>query len=233
MVTEEDRQYMWEEYAPEPRWRCNLGIRRRLSPLVDNDEARVRLLNAMLLSLPGSPVLYYGDEIGMGDDPWLPDRDGVRTPMQWDDSETAGFSTALPEDFHLPLIHTFGHGPEHVNVARQMDDPSSLLVWTRAMLGIRRRHPVFGTGEFTDLGAEDMAVMSFLRHDEDETILCLANLSDTDRTVTLTLPQFAGVTGASLIHGQDAQPVEADGTLTVPMPPYGYRWLQMIGEEKP
>ena len=223
---------MWEEYAPESRWRCNLGIRRRLSPLVDNDDAKIRLLNAMLLSLPGSPVLYYGDEIGMGDDPWLPDRDGVRTPMQWDDSETAGFSTALPEDFHLPVIHTFGHDPEHVNVARQMDDPSSLLVWTRAMLGIRRHHPVFGTGEFTDLGGADMAVMSFLRHNEHETILCLANLSDTERTVTLHLPQFAGVTGSSLIHGQDAHPVKSDGTLSVPLWPYGYRWLQMSGEEK-
>lgn len=232
MVTEEDRHYMWEEYAPESRWRCNLGIRRRLSPLVDNDDAKIRLLNAMLLSLPGSPVLYYGDEIGMGDDPWLPDRDGVRTPMQWDDSETAGFSTALPEDFHLPLIRTFGHDPEHVNVARQMDDPSSLLVWTRAMLGIRRHHPVFGTGEFTDLGGPDMAVMSFLRHNEHETILCLANLSDTERTVVLHLPQFAGATGSSLIHGQDVQPVEADGTLIVPLWPYGYRWLQMSVEEK-
>ena len=232
MVTEEERRYMWEEYAPESRWRCNLGIRRRLSPLVDNDDAKIRLLNAMLLSLPGSPVLYYGDEIGMGDDPWLPDRDGVRTPMQWDDSETAGFSTALPEDFHLPVIHTFGHDPEHVNVARQMDDPSSLLVWTRAMLGIRRHHPVFGTGEFTDLGGADMAVMSFLRHNEHETILCLANLSDTERTVTLHLPQFAGVTGSSLIHGQDAHPVKSDGTLSVPLWPYGYRWLQMSSEEK-
>lgn len=208
-----------------------LGYSSSLKPLVDND-AKSRLLNAMLLSLPGSPVLYYGDEIGMGDDLWLSDRDGVRTPMQWDDSETAGFSTALPEDFHLPLIHTFGHDPEHVNVARQMDDPSSLLVWTRAMLGIRRRHPVFGTSEFIDLDGADTAVMSFLRHNEHETILCLANLSDTERTVVLHLPQFAGATGSSLIHGQDVQPVEADGTLIVPLWPYGYRWLQMSGEEK-
>lgn len=231
MVTDEDREYMWEEYAPEPRWRCNLGIRRRLSPLLDSDGAQIRLLNAMLLSLPGSPVLYYGDEIGMGDDPWLPDRDGVRTPMQWDASETAGFSSALPETFQFPLIHTFGHKPEDINVAQQMDDPGSLLVWTRSMLGIRRRHPVFGTGDFTDLGGEDTAVMSFLRHDEEETILCLANLSDTERVVDLHLPQFSGMTGVSLIHGQDSQPVAADGSLAVPMFPHGYRWLLMSMEE--
>lgn len=229
MVTEDEREYMWANYAPEDRMRCNLGIRRRLAPLVDNDEARIRLLHAMLLSLPGSPVLYYGDEIGMGDNPWLPDRDGVRTPMQWDASDSAGFSDAPVERFHLPLIDQFGYRPARVNVARQMEDPSSLLVWLRSMLAIRRHHPVFGTGTFTDLGGDDLAVLAFLRSDGEETLLCLANLSPDDRTAHVCVPDFAGVHPVNLLRDEVFGPVDEKGGLDYDLGPWGYGWVLLEG----
>ncbi len=148
MVTEEERQYMWREYAPDPAMKSNLGIRRRLATLLDGDRARIELLHSLLLSLPGSPFLYYGDEIGMGDDYSLPDRDGLRTPMQWTTGQTAGFSAADPADLYLPVVSAPGFGPDVVNVADQRADGESLLNWIRSMLELRSAHPVLATGAF-------------------------------------------------------------------------------------
>jgi maltose alpha-D-glucosyltransferase/alpha-amylase len=177
MVTEDERAYMYEHYAPDPLMRKNLGIRRRLAPLLDGERARIELLCGLLLSLPGSPVLYYGDEIGMGDAYLLEDRDGVRTPMQWDATPTAGFSEADPATFYLPLVSDPGFAPGRVNVADQRNDESSLLVWVRDMLALRSAHPVFGTGGFIVVACSDPAVFAFLRSGEEETILVVANLA--------------------------------------------------------
>ena len=224
MVSDEDREYMWAEYAPDPRMRCNIGIRRRLAPLVDGDHARVRLLHALLLALPGSPCLYYGDEIGMGDNIWLHDRDGVRTPMQWRDAPGAGFSTAAEAELYLPLIVDPEYDRSMVNVEAQMMDPGSLLQWVRAMLVIRRAHPVFGTGDFTDLGGENTAVFAFLRHDDSETVLCLNNLSAEPQQVTLDLSAFRGRTPRRLARDEFHPPIGAE-PYTLQLPGHGFSWL--------
>ncbi|MGA4668539.1 maltose alpha-D-glucosyltransferase [Propionibacteriaceae bacterium Y1923] len=231
MVTPEDREFMWAQYAPEPRMRANLGIRRRLAPLVDNDPFQIKLLHGLLLSLPGSPVLYYGDEIGMGDNIWLHDRDGVRTPMQWSDEPGAGFSEAHPEQFHLPLVDHPLFGPHAVNVAQQMQDPSSQLMWLRHLLGIRRRFAVFGRGSFTDLGGSNPAVLSFLREDRRHTVLCVNNLTHTDQEFTVHLPDFAGVDARLMLRDDAPVPIEADGTLRLFLHQHGFQWLLLRGRE--
>ncbi len=220
MVSETDRDYMWQEYAPpDPRMKCNIGIRRRLAPLVDGElPPRVHLLHALLLALPGSPVLYYGDEIGMGDNIWLHDRDGVRTPMQWNDGGRGRLLRGRESDFYLPLVQDPGYAKERVNVEQQMLDPGSLLVWLRAMLVIRRRHPVFGLGTFEDLGGgENEAVFAFLRtmpfgsgasHRGDLTgamaVLCVNNLSASPQTITLDLSRFRGPDPVQPAQGRTA-----------------------------
>lgn len=231
MVTEDDRQYMWREYAPDPRMRLNLGIRRRLAPLMGNDPDKIRLMNAMLLSLPGSPVLYYGDEIGMGDDIWLHDRDGVRTPMQWTADPSAGFSTATPDKFFLPLLAD-PYSPQQVNVTDQMADPGSLLVWMRSMLTTRRQFPVFGRGEFIDMGGQNDAVLSFLRVLDDDKhgsqrLLCLNNLSPEEQDVLLYLPDDAGTKPVSLLTSQAMAPIAANGEFHDTLPAWGFAWLDL------
>lgn len=225
MVTEEERQYMWREYAPIERMKCNLGIRRRLAPLVDGDERRIRLLHALLLALPGSPVLYYGDEIGMGDNIWLTDRDGVRTPMQWDATAGAGFSTADPERFTFPLIDSPGYTPAERNVAAQQADPASLLNWLREMLATRREHPVFGLGTFTDLGGDNEAVFAFRREHEGRSVVAVNNLSADPASSTLEADPRA-FSGARRFAGDgEIRPDSA----TVDLPGYGFAWFEVGG----
>src|SRR5690606_4630393 len=180
MVSAEERSAMYGWYAPDPRMRANIGIRRRLAPLLDNSRSEIELINALLLSLPGSPCLYYGDEIGMGDNIWLADRDAVRTPMQWTPDRNAGFSTAAdPGRLYLPVIQSLAHHFTAVNVEAQLVQPTSLLHWVHGMLAVRRRHPVFGTGDFVPLEADSEAVLAFLRRSPDATMLCVANLAST------------------------------------------------------
>lgn len=225
MVTEDERQYMWREYAPIERMKCNLGIRRRLAPLVDGDERRIRLLHALLLALPGSPVLYYGDEIGMGDNIWLTDRDGVRTPMQWDATAGAGFSTADPERFTFPLIDSPGYTPAERNVAAQQADPASLLNWLREMLATRREHPVFGLGTFTDLGGDNEAVFAFRREHEGRSVVAVNNLSADPASSTLEADPRA-FSGARRFAGDgEVRPDSA----TVDLPGYGFAWFEVGG----
>ena len=168
MVSDEERLYLYRAFAQDPEARINLGIRRRLAPLLGNDRRRIELLNALLCSLPGTPVIYYGDEIGMGDNVYLGDRNGVRTPMQWSADRNAGFSRAHPQQLYLPLIvdHEFHH--EAVHVEAQQQNPHSLLNWMRRLLALRRRHPAFGRGDLEFLHPTNHAVLAFVRRHEEE-----------------------------------------------------------------
>jgi len=224
MVTAEDRDYMWSEYAKDPRMKANIGIRRRLAPLLDNDVNTMELFTALLLALPGSPVLYYGDEIGMGDNIWLGDRDGVRTPMQWTPDRNAGFSTATPGRLSLPAIMDPVFGFQSVNVEAQLENSSSLLHWTRRMIQARKRHPAFGLGSFTDLGGSNPSVFSFSRDFGDDTVLCVNNLSRFPQPVELDLRRWEG-----------CQPIEMLGHVRFPeigelpylltLSGYGFYWF--------
>jgi maltose alpha-D-glucosyltransferase/alpha-amylase len=216
MVTEEERAFMYERYAPDPLMRKNLGIRRRLAPLLGGDRRRIELLTGLLLSLPGSPTLYYGDEIAMGDAYLLDDRDGVRTPMQWDSSQNAGFSAAGSEDLYLPLVTAAGYSPTETNVAMQRDDPASLLNWLRALLQLRREHPVLGTGSFHHVPASEAAVFSFERIGAEERILVVANMSD--HTVTTSLETDR--TWVDLIA-----PKRSEVENRLELEPFEFRWL--------
>ena len=192
MVTDEERDYMYNEYAKDPRMRRNIGIGRRLAPLVDNDRRVAELLHAMLFSMPGSPVLYYGDEIGMGDNIYLGDRDGVRTPMQWSPDRNAGFSRADFARLYLPPLMDPVHGFQAVNVEAQMRDRSSMLYWMRRMLAVRKQHPVFGTGSFEVIPSENPSVLAYVRQLGDDIVLCVFNLSRFAQPAELPLQRFEG-----------------------------------------
>ncbi|MBX7233366.1 MAG: maltose alpha-D-glucosyltransferase [Caldilineales bacterium] len=226
MVTPVERQFMWEFYAPEPRMRLNLGIRRRLAPLLGNDRARIELANSLLFTLPGSPVLYYGDEIGMGDNIWLADRDGVRTPMQWSSGPNAGFSSAPASVLSDPVIDDETYGFQRLNVAAQQADPNSLLKWMRELIRVRKAHPAFARGDLRFLDAPDPAVLAFLRADPAETILAVHNLAENRRETRLDLAAFAGQSPVDLFSGQRLPTVAAD-PYALTLPPYGYRWLRL------
>jgi maltose alpha-D-glucosyltransferase/alpha-amylase len=226
MVTPEEREYMWDRFAPDPLMRKNIGIRRRLAPLVDGDRATIELLHALLLSLPGSPILYYGDEIQMGDLYLLDDRDGVRTPMQWEPGPGAGFSSAGPEHLYLPIVDS-EYGPSRVNVEDQLADPHSSLHWVRNMLDRRRAHPVFGTGEFTPVPSSDPAVFSFLRTGEHEMVLVVANLATGERTTTLSLPAVCdGRQFVDLAAGAGAPILDPTGSITLAA--RRFNWLSVV-----
>ena len=201
MVTDEERDYMWAEYATDPRMKANIGIRRRLAPLLDNDRNQIELFNALLLSLPGSPVLYYGDEIGMGDNIWLGDRDGVRTPMQWTPDRNAGFSTCEPARLNLPVIMDTVFGYQATNVEAQLRNTSSLLQWTRRMIAVRKANPAFGLGDFRDLGGSNASVLSYVRTFGDDIVLCVNNLSRFAQPVELDLRDWEGVEPIELLGG--------------------------------
>ena len=226
MVTPDERRFMWDFYAPDPRMRLNLGIRRRLAPLLGGDRDRIELANSLFLTLPGAPVLYYGDEIGMGDNIWLEDRDGVRTPMQWDDTANAGFSTAAPSALGDPVIEDDVFGYRRVNVAAQRGDPGSLLNRMRAMIAVRKACPAFSRGELRLLAPAGVATLAYLRVHADETILAVNNLSDDSQTVDLDLASFAGAQPADLFTGEAVTPVTGD-PYRLELPRYGYRWLRL------
>ena len=229
MVTDEERDYLWNTYAADRRARINLGIRRRLAPLMQRDRRRIELMNALLLSMPGTPVLYYGDEIGMGDNVYLGDRDGVRTPMQWSPDRNGGFSRADPASLVLPPIMDAIYGFDSVNVEAQSRDQSSLLNWTRRMLLLRRGHQAFGRGTFRLLYPSNRKVLVYLREHEGETILCVANLSRTPQAVELDLSGFAGWVPVELT-GPSTFPAIGQLTYLLTLPPYGFYWFQLMSE---
>ncbi|MDN3356872.1 maltose alpha-D-glucosyltransferase [Actinomadura sp. DC4] len=224
MVTDEERDYMYSEYAKDPRMKANIGIRRRLAPLLDNDRNQLELFTALLLSLPGSPVLYYGDEIGMGDNIWLGDRDGVRTPMQWTPDRNAGFSNCDPGRLYLPTIMDPIYGYQAINVESQQNNPGSLLHWTRKMIEIRKRHPVFGVGDYTELSASNPSVLAFVREFGADRVLCVNNLSRFPQPVELDLRRFEGVNPVECMGGVQFPPIgELPYLLT--LPGHGFYWF--------
>jgi maltose alpha-D-glucosyltransferase/alpha-amylase len=228
MVTDDDRDYMWNEYATDPRMKANIGIRRRLAPLLDNDTNQMELFSALLLSLPGSPVLYYGDEIGMGDNIWLGDRDGVRTPMQWTPDRNAGFSSATPGRLSLPVIMDPVFGFQSINVEAQQASASSLLQWTRRMIMVRKQHSAFGRGTFLDLGGSNPSVLSYLREDGDDVMLCVNNLSRFPQPVELDLHQFGGLQPVEMLGGVEFPRIgELPYLLT--LAGYGFYWFRIAG----
>ncbi len=225
MVTSEERAAMYGWYAEDPRMRANVGIRRRLAPLLGNSRAEIELAHALLLSLPGSPCLYYGDEIGMGDNIWLPDRDAVRTPMQWTPDRNAAFSVADPGKLFLPPIQSLVHNFTAVNVESQLATPTSLLHWVRGILEIRRAHPVFGNGTAEILDSSHEAVLAYLRRNREETILCVANLANTARAATVTMPGLGGASVRDVFGGAEFPSVPRDGRYTLTMGARDFFWL--------
>ncbi|HEY5302205.1 MAG TPA: maltose alpha-D-glucosyltransferase, partial [Acetobacteraceae bacterium] len=229
MVTNSERDYLWETYAADRRARLNLGIRRRLSPLLERDRRRVELMNYLLFSMPGTPVIYYGDEIGMGDNFHLGDRDGVRTPMQWSPDRNGGFSRADPASLVLPPIMDPIYGFDAVNVEAQDRDPHSLLNWTRRVLAVRGQHRAFGRGTFRLLYPKNRKVLAYLREHEEETLLCVANLSHTPQAVELDLSGFVGRTPVELNGGSVFPPIGQLSYLLT-LPPYGFYWFLLARE---
>lgn len=228
MVTEEERQYMWDHYAPVPRMRRNLGIRRRLAPLLDNDRRRIELLNGILFSLRGSPIIYYGDEIGMGDNIWLEDRNGVRTPMQWDNSLNAGFSEA--DTLYLPVLDDETYGYQCNNVKKQQEDPTSLWHKVRDILTVRKQYRAFGRGKFIFELPDNDGVLGYWRvyEDEDapaERFLVLANLTDEPQQTTLDLSVFAGTKPVDVLTDK-SWPEITQGVYPLNLAPYGFHWLK-------
>jgi maltose alpha-D-glucosyltransferase/alpha-amylase len=227
MVTDEDRDYMWNEYAKDPRMKLNIGIRRRLAPLVENDRRVMELFHAMLFSLPGSPILYYGDEIGMGDNIFLGDRDGVRTPMQWSPDRNAGFSRAdFAQLYSAPLMDPV-YGYQALNVEGELRDPSSLLHWLQRMLQVRKRHALFGIGSFEVLTAENPSVLAYVREWEGDVVLCVNNLSRFAQPVELSLQRFEGRTPIELL-GRVPFPRIGELPYLLTLGPYGFYWFQIV-----
>ena len=226
MVTDDERDYLWQTYAADRRARLNLGIRRRLSPLLERDRRRIELMNSLLLSLPGTPVIYYGDEIGMGDNIHLGDRNGVRTPMQWSYDRNGGFSRADPAALVLPPIMDPLYGYGAVNVEAQTRDPHSLLNWMRRMLAVRSRHPAFGRGTLTFLYPGNRKILAFLREFEGETLLCVANVAHSHQAVELDLSSFKGRVPVELSAGTPFPPI-GELTYLLTLPPYGFYWFAL------
>jgi maltose alpha-D-glucosyltransferase/alpha-amylase len=226
MVTGKERDYMYQMYAAEPRARVNLGIRRRLATLLENDVNRIKLMNSLLLSMPGSPVLYYGDEIGMGDNIYLGDRDGVRTPMQWRPERNAGFSRADPQRLYLQPIMDAIYGYEAVNVEAQLREPSSLLNWTRRMLAVRKGFHSFGRGRLTFLKPGNRKILAYVREYENEVVLCVANLARTAQPVELDLARFKGRVPVELM-GRTAFPPISDLPYLLTLAGHGFLWFRL------
>ena len=215
MVTSEERQWMWEQYAPQARMKLNLGIRRRLAPLLDNDRRKIELINSLLFTLPGSPITYYGDEIGMGDNIDLPDRNGVRTPMQWDDSPNGGFTTGNPfTDFVKGELDY-----HHLNVAKQLADQNSLFHAISKMIQVRKQHHAFGRGNMEWVLTDNPSLAIYTRKYQDETLLIINNLSDSAQAISL--PKDVQSIYADLLSNAQEQ----IGS-TLKLQPYTYRWLK-------
>jgi maltose alpha-D-glucosyltransferase / alpha-amylase len=231
MVTDDERDYMYFAYSADPRMRINVGIRRRLAPLVDNNRRRIELLNSLLLSFPGTPILYYGDEIGMGDNIYLGDRNGVRTPMQWTSDRNAGFSKCDPARLYLPVVMDPIYGYPVVNVEAQLSDQSSLLHWTRNMIALRKLFQVFGRGALTFLNPSNRKILAYLRELEQsdgfhETVLCVANLSRFAQPVTLDLANYAGYEPVEML-GYVRFPTITREPYSLTLAPYSFIWLEL------
>ena len=229
MVTDRERDYMYQTYANDPRMRINIGIRRRLAPLMENDRPRIELLNSLLFSMPGTPILYYGDELGMGDNVFLGDRDAVRTPMQWTPDRNAGFSRTDPARLYLPPIMDPVYGYEAVNVESQSRSPGSLLNWMKRLISVRRSHKAFGRGTLEFLHPGNRKVLAYLREHEDESILCVANLSRSAQPVELDLSRFRGRVPVEMMGGSSFPPL-GDLPYMLTLPGHSFYWFRLATE---
>jgi maltose alpha-D-glucosyltransferase / alpha-amylase len=226
MVADEERDYMYAEYAKDPRMRINVGIRRRLAPLLDNGRDEIELVHAILFSLPGSPVLYYGDEIGMGDNVHLSDRDGVRTPMHWTGDRNAGFSRADFAQLYLPPLMDPVTGYQAVNVEAQLRSPTSLLRWLHRFIALRKEHPVFGLGTYEPLAPDNPRIFAHVRRYEEDIVLCVHNLARSAQAVTLDLSEFDGLVPMELLGGAPFPAVTRERYLLT-LGPRGFYWFTL------
>src|SRR5437870_4222598 len=229
MVTADERDYMYLAYSADPKMKINVGIRRRLAPLMENDRRRIELLNSLLFSFPGTPIIYYGDEIGMGDNIYLGDRNGVRTPMQWNADRNAGFSRTSPARLYSPVIMDPVVGYEAVNVEAQQADPSSLLHWTRNMIALRKLFRVFGRGTLEFLHPSNRKILAYIRRYEAEQVLCVANLSRFAQPVELDLSACDGMMPVEML-GYVEFPVIRREPYPLSLGPYGFLWFELHGE---
>ena len=226
MVTDKERDYMYQAYAADPRMRVNVGIRRRLAPLLDNDLDKLKLMNSLLLSMPGTPIIYYGDEIGMGDNIYLGDRNGVRTPMQWSPDRNAGFSRADPQRLYLPPIMDPIYGYDAVNVESQHREPYSLLNWMKRMIAVRKTHKAFGRGRLEFIKPGNRKILAYIREYEDEAVLCVANLSRSAQPVELDLSRFKGRVPLEML-GHTPFPAVGELPYLLTLPRHGFYWFQL------
>jgi maltose alpha-D-glucosyltransferase/alpha-amylase len=232
MVTDVERDYLWSTYATDPRARLNLGIRRRLAPLMDNDRRKMELMNSLLFSLPGTPIIYYGDEIGMGDNIYLGDRNGVRTPMQWTPDRNGGFSRCDPARLYAPLIMDPVYGYESVNVEAQSRSLSSLLSWMKRMIVVRKSSKVFGYGTLTFIRPSNRAVLVYVREYHDEVLLCVANLSRSAQAAEIDLSPWRGRVPIEMIGRSEFPPIR-DQPYVLTLAPYGFLWLRLCENANP
>jgi len=231
MVTDEERDYMYREYATQSRMRINVGIRRRLASLLDNGRRQIELMNALLLTMPGTPIIYYGDEIGMGDNVFLGDRNGVRTPMQWNGGWNAGFSDADQQALYFPLIMDPPYGYQGVNVAAQERTQTSLLRWMRRIVKVRTQHRAFGRGTFEMLLPENRSVLAYLRSYEGETILCVNNLSRFVQPARINLQRFIGMVPVEMIGNIRFPPI-AENPYLFALGPHNFYWFKLTSAEE-
>jgi maltose alpha-D-glucosyltransferase/alpha-amylase len=226
MVTDEERDYMYEEYAKDPRMKINLGIRRRLAPLLEGGRDEIELMHAILFSLPGSPVLYYGDEIGMGDNVYLGDRDGVRTPMQWTGDRNAGFSRADWAQLYLQPLMDPVYGYQSVNVEAQLRTPTSLLRWLHRFIALRKEHPVFGLGTYEPLRPDNPRIFAHVRRWEEDIVLCVHNVARSAQAVQLDLSDFEGMVPEEMF-GRTSFPAIGGLPYLLTFAPRGFFWFQL------
>ena len=231
MVTDDERDYMYNEYAKDPRMKLNLGIRRRLAPLLDGGRDEIQLLHAIMFSLPGSPVLYYGDEIGMGDNIFLGDRDGVRTPMQWTGDRNGGFSRADFAQLYLPPLMDPVYGYQAVNVEAQLRTPTSLLRWIRRFIALRKQHPVFGLGTYEPLETSNPRIFAHVRRYEDDIVLCVHNVARSAQAVELDLARFRGMVPEEMF-GRTAFPPVGELPYLLTLGPRDFFWFQLREPEE-
>jgi maltose alpha-D-glucosyltransferase/alpha-amylase len=226
MCTGEERDYMYYAYARDPQARRNIGIARRLAPLLENDRRRIELLTSIVFTLPGTPIIYYGDEIGMGDNIHLGDRNGVRTPMPWTADRNAGFSKADPAKLFLPLVTDPVYGYQAINVDSQKQTPHSLLHWTRRMIAVRKRHKVFGRGTLEFLTPANEKILAYVRTYEGQSVLLVHNLAESAQAVELNLSRFKGIVPIELF-GDSRFPQIGDQPYVLSLGPYGSYWLSL------
>jgi maltose alpha-D-glucosyltransferase / alpha-amylase len=226
MVTDDERDYMYMEYAKDPRMKLNLGIRRRLAPLLDGGRDDIELMHAILFSLPGSPVLYYGDEIGMGDNVYLGDRDGVRTPMQWTGDRNAGFSRADWAQLYLQPLMDPVYGYQAVNVEAQLRSPTSFLRWLHRFIALRKEHPVFGLGSYEPLRPDNPRIFAHIRLWEEDIVMCVHNLARSAQPVQLDLSRYAGMVPEEMF-GRTSFPPIGELPYLLTLAPRGFFWFRL------